>query len=150
MAISEVDPDTKKITFTTNFTSDYPVKAYHGTIFFGGEIDRVNERRLSKTSDDIKYDYSLLSYEKMMDRKVVIDTFIGQYIREIIGRIVYKFMAVDSSLDVFNFETPMTGSGLCTDTTNFTDQKISGNNSQKGICTGNGSRSKTISSIDLS
>ena len=150
MVIQAVDPDTKKITFTTNFTFDYPVKAYHGSIFFGGEIDRVNERRLSKTSDDIKYEYSLLAYEKMMDRKVVIDAYVSQYIREIIGRIVYKFIPTDTVLDVFTFETAMTGTGLCSSTTNFTTEKITGNNSQKGVCTGNGTWTKTISSLNLS
>jgi hypothetical protein len=150
MTINAVDPDNKKITFTTNFTYDYPVKACHGSIFFGGSIDRISERRLSKSSDDIKYDYSLLAYEKMMDRKVVIDSYIGQYLREIIGRIVYKFVPTDTALDVFTFESSLTGTGLCSDTTNFTTEKISGNNSQKGICTGNGTWTKTISSLDLS
>jgi hypothetical protein len=59
-----------------------------------------------------------------MDRKVVIDSFISQYSREIIGRIIFKFVATDSETEIFDFESNMTGTGFCDNTTDFTTDTI--------------------------
>ena len=150
MTILSVDPTSNKIIFTTNFAQNLPVKVYCGLIYFWGTIAPYTETRLNKNSDDTRFEYNLFGFEKLMDKKTVIDGYITQYTREIMWRIVYKFIATDTALDVFTFETALTGTGLCSNTTNYWTEKIAGNYSQKAICTGNGSWSKTISSLDLS
>ena len=150
MTISAVDPTTNKITFTTTFWSNIPVKAQHWFLFFAGVVDKVTQTRLSKSTTEMSYTYSVIGYEKLMDRKVVIDSYAKQYLREIFWRIVYKFVAPDSSAMVFEADTAMTWSGLCSNTTNYGTDKISWNYSQKWVCTGNWYRYKAFTSINLS
>lgn len=151
MIIDSVDHATRKITFTSNLKYSYEIKTYHGKKWFEWEIDEISDEKVSKSSDKSYYTYSLIDYTKKLDRKVVIETFLGQYTREILGRILWEFVANDTETDIFWFETNLTGSWTANNTTDYTDEKINGNMCQKATTTGSWTWSweTAISSVNI-
>jgi hypothetical protein len=53
----------------------------------------------------LSYKITSVDYTKIFDKKNVVDTFEDQYPREVIGRVVHKFCAPDSFLEVSDAET---------------------------------------------
>lgn len=101
--------------------------------------------------DDYSQSVQVCDFNKLFDRKVVVETFENQYSREIFWRIVYEFCANDTEVFLDGFETPWTNSGTALPMTPESVDRLEGTFSQKtGLGIGTGKRTKTILPKDLS
>lgn len=83
---------------------------------------------------------SAVDFTKLFDAKNVVDTFTNQYPREVIGRIIHKFTALDSFLEISDAETTTGWTAIGVARTPGTDSgdKVWKNNSITGGATGAG------------
>lgn len=146
-----VDPVLQKLTFTTNVVNSYEPITQHGKRFFSWVVTNKNQTMISKDTNDVQYNYDLVELSKILDRKVVIWVYDTAFVREIMARIVYEFVANDSQKDFFDFWSTLTWWGVGSTTSNYSTDKIQGAYSQKATTTGAGTatRTKTITSVDL-
>lgn len=105
-------------------------------------------------SEVMVYSVSAVDYSKIFDQESITDTYVNQYPREIIGRVVYKSTADDATSDITDAES-LTGwsvSGVARTPTLNTTNKIFKNNSINGGATGAGAGSMkyTFSSSNFS
>lgn len=94
-------------------------------------------------SEVMVYSVSAVDYSKIFDQESITDTYVNQYPREIIGRVVYKSTADDATSDITDAES-LTGwsvSGVARTPTLNTTNKIFKNNSINGGATGAGAGS---------
>lgn len=62
------------------------------------------DEQIGKTSV-FNHKISATDFTKLFDKKNVVDTFEDQYPREVIGRIIHKFCAPDTFLEISDAET---------------------------------------------
>lgn len=150
--ILAVDHDAKTVQLTTNLTDNVTKgTTVCGRLIFGGICVNNPDEEIGMTGQ-FEYDYKLVDWTNLYDRKNVIQQFQNMYAREIIGRIAYFFCATDTSTPIESFEAAWTEGGVANAMADETSDRISGTKSQKTSTTGAGSATwtKTISSKDLS
>lgn len=81
--------------------------------------------------NEFEYQISCVDYTVTFNRQVVVETYVSQYMREIVGRIVYEFCATDLQEDLDMFESPRTQGGVARPMQNNSTDRIQGNFSQE-------------------
>ncbi|MDR0608024.1 MAG: hypothetical protein LBG52_06920 [Candidatus Peribacteria bacterium] len=150
--IAHIDYQQNKITLERglNFTFIRGTKVL--LRFFAGEIRSITDKQEGKFYTDARiYSISCVDYKYRLDRENIQEIFINQYMREIMGRILYEFVATDSKLIINPFETPRTPSGVADPMTPDHDDRISGNYSMETSTNGAGiaTRTTTIPTTDI-
>lgn len=74
-----------------------------GRLIFAGITQKNPDSELD--CDTLIYRLTAVDWTRVFDQKNVVDTFLSQYPREIIGRITHKFVATDSKLEISDAET---------------------------------------------
>jgi hypothetical protein len=79
--------------------------------FFAGEVRSVSDKQEAKFYSDFRtYSVSCVDYKYRLDRENIQNIFLNQYMREILGMILWKFVARDSKEILDGFEEPRTPS----------------------------------------
>ncbi len=116
--ITAVDDATSTITFTPATTYAHSAGIFIGKKLFAGVVVSQPDKDigLNKTAGMIEYNVTVNDFATLMDLKVVNESFQDQYAREIIGRMVYEFVANDTeqTVDGFNYQVDL--SDTATDT----------------------------------
>lgn len=150
--ILSVDHSAKTITLTTNLTATV-TKGTHtvGRLIYGGVNMSNPDAEIGKTGK-FEYDYKLVDWTSLYDKKNVVQQFQNMYAREILGRIVYFFTATDTSTSLETFEAAWTATGVANAMSDETTDRIVGTKSQKTSTSAAGTAlwTKTISSKDIS
>lgn len=148
--IDSINFTTKEITLVENIPFTVPVWAKFWQIIFAWVVMKNPETEI-RNSEVLLYKVTASDYSSAINRKVVVDTFDDQYVREILSRIFYKFVAQTFEADLDLFESPWTESWVARAMTANTDDKIQGNSSmQTGATAGwTATWTQTISSVDL-
>lgn len=149
--IDDIDHDALEVTLTANLTETVAKSEYVGRLRFAGTCMKAPEREIG-LSGTFTYKVTLADWSSAFDRKLVRDTFEGQYSREITGRVVFNYCANDAEVDMFNFESSLTNAGVALSTSDETTDRIDGAKSQKTGTSGSGTAtwSKTFTAADIS
>lgn len=122
-----------------------------GKKLFSG-VTLKNPREEIGKSDVLTYSVECSDMSSIFDTHNVVDTYVSQYAREIIGRIVYKYTANDAQVDISDLETvgALTASGVALTPVLDATDKIYKNNSLKigSSAAGNAIYTATFSAID--
>lgn len=111
VTILSVNHDTKEITLTTNLSVNIPAGTYGGRLVFAGTTERNPDDQLWYLNT-FSYKVTAIDRKPTFDRKVVVETYQNQYMREIMGRIIYQFMANDDEVTLEDFEAAWTQGGV--------------------------------------
>lgn len=150
--IDEVDHDELTIKLTENLVSTVTKgTSIVGRLIFAGICMNNPDEEIGREGK-FEYDYKLVDWTTLYDRKNVVQQFQNMYAREIIGRIVYFFCPTDTSLSLDLFEAAWTEGGTADAMADSTDDRIVGSKSQKTGTSGAGTATWTqsISTQDLS
>jgi len=127
--ISSIDHDAKTITLTTNLTSTLSLRTYcWRKVFWWTIVDNPDEEIDHNWT--LSYQVRCTDYTKLFDNKLVVDTYEDMYPREIFGRIVYDFVATNSTTSLDTFESAWTESGTALAMGDDTDDFIEWTKSQ--------------------
>lgn len=127
-----------------------PVKTFIGKKIYGWTVVSTKEIERSQTNN-YEQQIKCNDYSELFDRQAVVETFDSMFFREILWRIVYEFVATDSSAIVDGFESAWTNGGTGAVMTDDSTDRIAGNYSQNtSMTTGTATRTKTITSTDFS
>lgn len=74
-----------------------------GRLIFAGVTQKNPDQEIA--CGVFSYSLTATDWTKTFDQKNVVDTFLDQYPREVIGRVIHKFVATDSLLEVSDVET---------------------------------------------
>lgn len=153
--IQSIDHINKTITLTAQIGFVFPIGTRLGKKIFGGVVLNAPEEETTagQGTPTLFYNVQCNDYNTLLDRKTIVDTYLNQYPKEVIGRAVYKFVASDKQVNLDLFESAWTQSGTANtmvDETN-TNYVVQGLKCQKASQTiGTGVYTKTITSVDLS
>lgn len=148
--IDSINHTTKEIELTANLAATFAAGTVCGRLFFGGTVESVGDREYW-TTWQFEYSVNLVERTKSMNKKNVGDTYQDQYPREIISRMMYSFVATDTSTVLDSMEAARTASGVARSMTDETTDKIVWAKAQKTGATwaGTATWTKTITPVDL-
>lgn len=151
VTILSVDHTAKTITLTANLVSTIPVGSQCWRIVFSG-VTQKNPNQEIWTTWNFSYKITATDWTKIFDAKNIADTFEDQYSREMIGRVLYGFVANDSETDLDLFESAWTQSGVALAMTADATDRIQGTNSMQTGTSGSWTAlwTKAISAVDIS
>lgn len=112
------------ITLQEPVATTKPIRSFVGKKLFGGTIVSITERERSKTKN-YEQQVSCNDYSELFDRKSIVETYNDMFFREILGRIVYEFVANDEEKIIDGFESAWMNSGTGAVMTDDTDDRIS-------------------------
>lgn len=150
--IDSVDHAAKTVELTENLDDDVTKgETVCGRLIFAGVCMSNPDEEVGNTGK-FEFDYKLVDWTTLYDRKNVIQQFQNMYAREIIGRIVYFFCPTDTSLPIDSFESAWTHGGQALAMADETTDRLVGTKSQKTGTSASGTATwtKTVSSLDLS
>jgi len=153
--IQSINHTNRTITLTSQIGFIFPIGTSLGKKVFAGVVLNAPEEEITAGpgTPTLFYSVQCNDYNTLLDRKTIVDTYLNQYPKEVIGRAVYKFVASDKQVTLDLFESAWTQSGTANamiDETN-TNYVIQGLKCQKASQTvGTGLYTKTITSTDLS
>lgn len=148
--IDTINTTNRTIKFTQNLTETIEVDSKIWHLDYSWIV--IEAKQLQYKWWKLEYDVSCVDTKNALDRKNVAQTYEDQYTREIMWRIIYEFVAVNSSQDIDTFSSLWTEWWTGNAPTAETDDVITGNQSMKVTCTtGTAYREKTLwSTIDAS
>lgn len=124
------------VTFTTALptltTADKIAK-----IVFAGVTLKNPDEEIGVTGTFV-YKLTAVDFSRILDAKIVAETFQDQWSREIIGRIVYEYCAPDAAVTLDRFESAWTPTGVARAMVNDGADRIDGAYSQATGTTGAG------------
>lgn len=103
VVVQSINHTTKELTLTAPLGTTYPDGTKIGRLIFAGVSQKNPDDEIA--CGVFTYKVSATDWTKPFDAKNIVDTFEDQYPREIIGRMVHKFTAVDSFLELSDAET---------------------------------------------
>lgn len=151
VTILSVDHTAKTINLTANLAATIPVGSQCWRIVFSG-VTQKNPNQEIWTSGSFSYKITATDWTKIFDAKNIADTFENQYSREMIGRVLYGFVANDTESTLDLFESAWTESGVALAMSADATDRIQGTNSMQTGTSGSWTAlwTKTISSVDIS
>lgn len=150
--ILSVDHTTKEITLTQNLWVNIPAWTYCGRLVFAWSTERNPDDQLGYLNT-FSYKVTVTDWKPTFDRKVVVETYADQYMREIIGRIIFQFMANDDEVTLDEMDVPRTESWVARIMQDNPTDRISWQDSQETGTTWAGTAlwTKTIAApVDIS
>ena len=153
--IQSINHTNKTITITSQIGFILPIGTKIGKKIFGGVITNAPEEEITggQGLPTLFYSVQCSDYNLLLDRKTIVDTYLNQYPKEVIGRAVYKFVASDNQITIDTFETAWTNGGVANAMVDELDtyyivQGLKCQKASQGI--GTGTYTKIITSLDLS
>lgn len=149
--IDSVDYDTEEITLTKPVTFTVTPSMKCGRLIHAGVCMKPIEREVGN-ENYFEYTNTVQDWMPLFDAENITDTFLTMYSREILGRVTYGKSDWDTSLDVHDFETAWTESGVARAMVDNTDDELEGTKCQDTGATGAGTAKWTtsVSSLDMS
>lgn len=102
--IQSINHTAKTVTFTANLGTAYTKGTKVGRLLFAGVTLKNPDQEIG-CSGVFVFNVMASDFTKLFDAKNVVDTFENQYPREVIGRVVHKFTAPSSFLEITDAET---------------------------------------------
>lgn len=150
VTIDSINHTTKTITLTTNLSANVVSGSKCGRLVFSGVTMRNPDNEIWYTGT-FSYSVSVVDWTKIFDAKNIADTYVNQYSREMLGRVIYEYCANDSEQNLSLFESAWTQSGVGLAMANESTDRIQWSYAQKTGTSGSGTAkwTTTIGSVDL-
>jgi len=105
--ISAIDTSLNTITIATSLSAGLSAGVACGRKIFAGMVLENPDEELGN-SGTFRYQVNVSDYSRRFDAKNVVAVYEDMYSREVIGRIIYKYVANDSEVTLDNFESAWT------------------------------------------
>lgn len=140
--IESVNHTNGTIVLTENLAANVTMTTKVGKLRFGGLSMNPSEEEIGNQNSFL-YSQKLNDYSALFDLKNVVTTFVDQYPREIAGRILKLSVAVDSLLDLHEFDDAWTEGGTGRVMLDESTDVVDGDFAQKTGVTGAGTATWT-------
>lgn len=128
LEILSVDFVAQTITFTEVTKKAHSINDAIGFLKFAGTTQKTPDETIGKT-DILSSRVSAVDYSYLYDRENIAETYENKYAREILGRVIYRFVQPNKEKVIFWFETldEITTSGVARVPVLNDNDRISGN-----------------------
>lgn len=110
VTITNIDHDNKYLDTTATVNAHTRGTAI-GTLKYAGTVEKRPDKRIGRAANFI-YKVRVTDRSRLYNRKNVVDTYESQYIREIVSRMTYSFVANDSETTIATCNNDPVQSGI--------------------------------------